>query len=255
MSDRKILTLDIETKPALVWTFSSKPQFISPDHIKEPDGMISWAAKWENDKKVHFRSEYHDDHPTMLTTLHALMDEADAIVTYNGDNFDFPHIYREFELAGITDPAPYVSVDLYKVLKKKERWFSHKLAFITSQLQLSGKLEHTGFQMWLDVMGENGPDAQRRAWALMRRYNKRDVVTTEELFHRVLRHVTNLPSGLLYAEEIDPNRVYCPNCESGWVQRRGWQAAKSRRYPRYQCQDCGKWFKGNKSEGGSVAGS
>lgn len=249
MSDRKILTLDIETKPALVWTFSQKPNWIGPDQVKEPDGMICWAAKWEHKNSVLYRSEYHHDKERMLHKLHDLMDEADAIVTYNGDNFDFPHIYREFELASIPDPSPYISVDLYKVLKKKERWFSHKLAFITEQLQLTGKLEHTGFKMWLDCLGENGEEAQRKAWALMRRYNKRDIVTTEELFRRVQHHVTNLPSILLYREELTEETA-CPQCGSGWLQRRGYTVAKTRRYPRYHCQECGKWFKGNRSEGG-----
>ena len=64
--------------------------------------MLSWAAKWYDKKKIMYRDHYEDD---FLTTIYDLMEEADAIVTWNGISFDIKHLNREFIEAGM-DPLP-----------------------------------------------------------------------------------------------------------------------------------------------------
>lgn len=259
---RKILTLDIETSPHLCWSFQTWNTNILPIQVIEPTRMLCVAAKWEHKKKVHFFSEYEAFNPElgegwelefhhryMVERIHELMDEADVVVTYNGDKFDLPHLNREFHLAGLTPPSPYVSVDLYKVIKRNEIWMSHKLAYITERLELSGKLENSGWQLWKDVQSSD-PVVRHKAWLEMRRYNKRDTVTTEELKAECLPLITNLPHPALFLDEGIPSVLLCTNCESPNVQRRGYAKTKTRKYPRYQCQDCGKWSRDTRSEGG-----
>ena len=79
----------------------------------------------------------------------------------------------------------------------------------------------------------------------MRRYNKQDVVTTEELYKQALPRIKNLPSNALYRP--DNGDITCPNCDSGNWQARGFARTKTRKYHRYQCNDCGKWFRGTRS--------
>lgn len=259
MTGPRILTLDIETSPALVWTFDLRNVNIGIHQIAEPTRMISFAAKWRGDKRVIFFSEWADGTETMVRAAHALLDQADVVVTYNGDNFDIPHINREIELLNVElnregdfppllDYSPFVSVDLYKVCKKHQRWMSHKLAYITEQLELSGKLRHEGFELWLKVLAGD-PKARRD----MTRYNKRDVVTTEELFDHMRSKITNLPQSTLYDDCVpDPDRPVCPPpCGSTNVQRRGFARTKTRRYPRFQCQECGRWLRGTRSDKGA----
>lgn len=259
MTGPRILTIDIETSPALVWTFELRNVNIGIHQIAEPTRMISFAAKWHGDRRVLFYSEWRDGREAMVRAAHTLLDQADVVVTYNGNTFDIPHINREIDLlnvelaqegdfAPLLDYSPFVSVDLYRVCKKHHRWMSHKLAWITEQLELSGKLGHEGFELWLKVLAGD-PKAQR----VMERYNKRDVVTTEELLDHMRSKITNIPAAVLYNDEPpDPERPTCPEpCGSINVQRRGFSRTKTRRYPRFQCQECGKWFRGTHSDKGA----
>lgn len=246
MTGPRILTLDIETSPALVYSFQMFNTNIRPEQIVDPTRVICFAAKWYDDKRVIYFSEHHDGQETMIRAAHTLLNEADVVVTYNGDKFDLPHLGREFQMAGLTPPSPYASVDLYKVAKKHQVYLSHKLAYITEQLGLTGKLAHQGFSLWIDcLMGDP------KAWAIMRRYNKQDVVTTEELLDELLPLITNMPSAALFSD--DPSVTRCPNCSSLDFQRRGHAYTKTRKYPRFSCNNCGKWFKGVRSEGGTNA--
>lgn len=250
----KILVWDIETSPHLSWHFNTRNVNIRPDQIKEPTRMICWAAKFVGEKKIYFASEYHNSKVEMLDQLFGLLDEADVTVTYNGDNFDIPHAQREFREAGLGQPSPFVSVDMYKVIRKREKWASHQMGYIAQRLGLQEKLSHNGFEMWREAMGDFGEERQRRAWNLMRRYNRQDLRPTEDLFLEYLPVIPNLPAAGLWLPEIadspDIDLPICPNplCLSTHVTRQGYKRTKTRRYPQYQCQSCGKWFSKNRSE-------
>lgn len=254
MSAPKILVWDIETSPHKAWSFGTRNVNIRPDQIIEPTRMICWAAKWVGDKRIHFRSEYHHTTEDMVGTLFELLDEADATVTYNGDHFDIPHAQREFRQLHLGIPSPFISIDMYKVIRKREKWASHQMGYIAQEQGLQQKLSHNGFEMWREAMGDFGLDRQRKAWALMRRYNKQDLAPTEDLFIEYLPVIPNLPAAGLWtpehADHPDSLPPICPNplCQSTHVTRQGYRRTKTRRYPQYQCQSCGKWFSKNRSE-------
>lgn len=234
----RILTFDIETRPTLAYVWGLFNQNIALSQIVEPTRIICFAAKWYGDDDVIFKSEFHDGHRATILTLFDLLDEADVVITYNGDNFDIPHAEREFLEADIGTPSPFHSIDLYKVLKKKTKFVSHKLAHITESLSLTGKLETGGFDLWRDVMA-----GDRKAWAKMRRYNKQDVVTTEELYDEVLHLIDTHPALTLY---VDDDAPACPRCLSDQLERRGYAYTRLGKYQRYQCQSCGSWGRGGK---------
>jgi hypothetical protein len=253
---RKVLTIDIETSPHLCYSFNVWNTNISPVHIVEPSRMISFAAKWEGDRRVMFHSEFNFDNPhvygspdsravdhgLMVQAAFDLLDHADVVVTYNGDRFDLRRLGQEFRLAGLGQPSPFASVDLYKVIKSEEDWLSHKLAYITERYHLTGKLEAgVDFSLWRGCL-EGDP----KMWRLMRRYNKRDVVTTEEVFHEVSDLPMNLPALALFDDE-PLAEGHCPVCRQQG-QRRGYAYTKTRRYPRYYCVPCKKWFRGSRSD-------
>lgn len=247
----KILTIDIETAPAKVYSFRiGRNVFIGTHMVIESDRMLCFGAKWNDEKGVMFFSEWGDGREGMIRAAHALLEEADAVCTYNGDNFDLPFINREIDLYNV-DAEPddrlfelpeIPSVDLYKVYKKNERWLSHKLGWIAEQLGLGSKLE-TDFQLWLDVMAGD-PKAQRR----MERYCKRDVSLTERMMIGAWAKIHNLPIPITFEGE----EIRC-TCGSTSVQRRGFRRTKTRVHQRFQCQDCGHWWKKRLSERGEAA--
>jgi DNA polymerase elongation subunit (family B) len=247
----RILTFDIETMPASVYSWGLFNQNHHIEQIIEPDRMISFAAKWNGEPRVIFRSEYHHTPLGMVADLFDLLDKADVVVTYNGDNFDLPWVQRMFheQEIGFPLPSPYVSVDLYRVIKRNERHLSHKLAYITARYNLTGKFDHHGFMLWRECNGDFGSVIQRKAWNIMRRYNKQDVVTTDELFDEVRPYIKNIPAVALFGDAA-PDRPMCPQCGSERMTRQGYKRTRTRRYPQYQCQDCGRWMADTRSDGG-----
>lgn len=237
----KILVLDIETRPNVVHTWGLFNQNVSLEQLRQPGGVICFAAKWVGHPKVMFYSDYHDGHEAMVRAAWDLMDEADLIVHYNGNNFDMPWLRTEFVQLGLTPPAPHKDVDLCNAVKKTFRFPSNKLAYVTEALGLTGKLSHTGHQMWVDIM-EGDEVTARKAWNLMRRYNKQDVVTTEELF-TVLRVWLKLPHPALYNAEGEIDTCEC----GGELQKRGFAYTATRAYQRYVCKVCGRWMQDTRS--------
>lgn len=258
MPEPKILVFDIETSPHLSWHFGLWKQNIRPDQIKYPSRMICFAAKWVGENKIIFRSEYHHGQENMLLTLRQLLDEADVTVTYNGDKFDIKRVNREFRMAGIEKPSSFISVDLYKVIKKTEDWPSHQMGYISEELGLSQKMKHHGFLLWREAMGDFGEEVQRKAWNTMRRYNRQDLRPTEDLFFKYQAEIALPAAGLWYpGKVVDDERPVppCVNplCQSTHVTRQGYRRTKTRRYPQYHCEDCGKWFSETRSDSGVTA--
>lgn len=245
----RTLTLDIETSPMKVYTFSLFKPFIAINQIIEPTRMISWSAKWYHEDPVIFRSEYHHGTDSMVSKLYELISESDIIVHFNGDSFDIPHIRREFKQHGYPPVSPFQTVDLYKIAKKSMYFPSYKLDWISQELGVGRKLGHSGFQLWRDCLEqspEGEPNRQKKAWATMRAYNKQDVVLTEQLYDEMLPWIPNHPHVGLWSD--DPSVDHCSNCGSDWLERRGTAYTKLGSYPRFVCKSCGKWGRGKKAE-------
>jgi hypothetical protein len=234
----KILTLDIETSPHLGFHFGLFNQNFSLQQIEEWTRMICFAAKWHGNDEVMFYSDFHNGHRNSVLAAYELVNEADVLVTYNGDSFDNKHLNREFLLQELTPPAPYQSVDLYRVNKSRFRFGSTKLDHFGEQLGVGQKVKHAGFQLWIDCL--NG---DIDAWDKMREYNCEDVVLTEKAFDRIEPWIMNMPHKGLY-DEVE----FSCRCGSVNLQKRGFHYTMIGKYQRYRCNDCGRWLNSSKAE-------
>lgn len=236
----KILALDIETSGAVVRTFSLFKPFIGVDAIIEHPRMICWSAQWIGSKKTMFRSEHHDGRKEMLDEMHRLLDEADAVITYNGKRFDMPWIYGELMVEGYKPPSPSKHIDLYQALKSNTRFISGKLDYAVQRLLDDRKVHHQGISLWNECA--NGDD---KAWATMKRYAIKDTALLPRLYEILLPWIPNHPNVTLY----DGSFEGCPGCGSRRVQRRGYAYTNVSKFQRLQCQDCGKWSRGKSAVG------
>lgn len=242
----KLLALDIETAPTLCYTFSLWNANIGHKQIVEDPRMICVSAQWVGSKKTLFFSEYHDGRQVMLDELHALLDEADAVITYNGANFDLPWITGEFLAEGMKPPSPYKSIDLFRTLKQSSRWPSRKLDYAAQRLLDDRKVEHSGFQLWIDCIGENVDEKTReKGWAKMRKYAKHDTALLLPLYEILKPFIKQHP---IVALHDNGTELSCPVCGGKNFTRRGYSVTSAGKFPRYQCQDDGKWFRGAKRE-------
>jgi len=169
----------------------------------------------------------------MLRRMHKLLDEADAVITYFGDSFDLPTLSKEFVLHGFTPPAPFKKVDLCRVVQRTFKFPSNKLDYVGQALGLGMKTRHTGFEMWVQCMAGDA-----KAWKLMEKYNRRDVTLLEQLYDRLKPWIKSHPNHRLYDDD-----ALCPNCGSVRHQRRGYAMSKVLKYSRFQCLECGTWFR------------
>jgi predicted RNA-binding Zn-ribbon protein involved in translation (DUF1610 family)/DNA polymerase elongation subunit (family B) len=235
----KILTLDIETSPNLADVWGLFNQNVSLNQLRESTRVMCFAAKWHGKPKVMFHSEFHDGFDVMVDRAYDLLDEADVVVGYNSKGFDIKHLTREFILADKTPPSSFQQIDLLQVVRSKFRFTSNKLDHVASQLGLGSKASHAGHTLWVKCMA-----GDKAAWNSMRKYNKQDVVLTEQLYDRVRPWMTNHPSHSLYDGAADT----CPNCGGEELIRRGFKYTNLGKYQQYRCSGCGAWSRSGRSE-------
>lgn len=239
----KILLLDIETAPHKAYIWDCRTEYVSPDHIVEPGYTLCWAAKWYGAPTVMFGS-IHRHGKQMVKAVHNLLDEADAVVHFNGKKFDVPTLNREFLLAGMSPPAPFKQIDLLQTCRRKFKFASNKLDYVSRILGEGAKVQHKGMDLWKECMA-----GLESSWRTMEDYNKHDVRLTERLYERLLPWIDGHQNHNLYEDE-----ACCPNCGSVKRQRRGTEVTKGYEYARFQCRNhlpvtgrkCGKWYRGNR---------
>jgi hypothetical protein len=199
---------------------------------------MCWAAKWYQDREVFFDSIKQSKPEKMLRGIHKMLDEADVVIHYNGKKFDIPTLNKEFLIYGMTPPSKYQQVDLLQTARSQFRFPSNKLDYICQALGLGKKSKHAGHELWIQCMAKVDS-----AWRVMERYNKNDVRIMEKLYVRLLPWIKNHPNHGTYDQTL-----VCPSCGGNHHQRRGYATTAAHRYARFQCLDCGSWFRGTKTE-------
>ena len=234
----KILLLDLEVAPNTAHVWGIYDQNISINQLLESSYTLCYAAKWYGNDKLYFKSVYKHGKDDMLKSIHALMDEADAIVHYNGSRFDIPIIHKEFLLNNMSPPAPSKQIDLLQVARRQFRFVSNKLDYVAQALGLGSKTEHEGHTLWVKCMNND-----RKAWKTMEEYNKNDVILLEKVYDKFKGWIKSHPNHNAYNAN-----TCCPNCGSSKLQSRGTQRSRTAIYQRWQCQNCGSWSRSAKSE-------
>jgi hypothetical protein len=227
--------VDIEWKPATAYVWKMWDENITPDQLIDEGGLLCFCAHWHGSKEYMFFSEWDDGLEGMAKAALDLLNEAEAVVTYNGDKYDLPKLRGTIILAGLRPPAPPTSIDLIKTIKKLG-FVMNRLAYIGPLLNVGGKMKHEGFRLWRSVL-EGDPRAQQR----MRKYCVQDVKVLVALYNRVRPFIVDHP-------HLGDDKGACGSCGSSNVQLRGFRRTKYYRVQRVQCQDCGSWSMGTRQK-------
>jgi len=235
----KILLLDIETSPNTAHVWGLWQQNVSINQLQESSYVMCWSAKWLGDREIFFESVYKTKPEKMLKQIHKLLDDADAVIHYNGTKFDIPTLNKEFLLHGLPPPSPYKQIDLLRSVRSAFRFPSNKLDYVAQRLGLGSKTHHEGHGLWVRCMN-NDP----KAWKIMETYNKQDVVLLEKVYNAILPWIKNHLNYNLFSKGTH----VCPNCGSKKLHARGTARTISGTYQRYQCTDCGTWSRSTKTD-------
>lgn len=233
MTGPKILVIDIEWAPATAYVWQMWDQNISPDQLIDEGGLLCFSAHWIGTKSYEFYSRWDDGDEAMAKAAYNLLEEADAVVTYNGNKYDLPKLRGHLLLNGLPDTPPPTSIDLLKTVKGLG-FVMNKLAYIAPLLQVGQKMKHEGFNLWRSVLNGD-PKAQKR----MMKYCIQDVRVTTKLYERVKPYIKDHP-------QIGEAPGACGNCGSDHLQKRGYRRTKYFKIERLQCVSCGSWSTGKR---------
>lgn len=228
--------LDIETSPNTAYVWGLFKENIPLARLIESSYVMCWAAKWYGQREVMFDSVHQSSPKAMLKRIHKLLDEADVVMHYYGSRFDIPTLNKEFVMYGMTPPAPYKEIDLLNVVRQKFKFTSNKLDYVCQKLGL-GKKHDTDFELWVACMQKDP-----KAWKVMERYNRQDVLLLEKLYDRIRPWIKGHANHSVYESAL-----ICPNCASTQITRRGFHYTSTSKYQRYNCGGCGNWFRSGKS--------
>lgn len=243
----KILVFDIETSPITAYTWGLFDQNIGLNQIKEDWYLLSWAAKWlgEPASKVMYmdnsKAKNIRDDKKLVMGLAALLNEADIIITQNGNAFDVKKLNARAAINGLPPIKPCRSTDVLKEGRKVFKFTSHKLEYMTEKLNKTyKKLKHDdypGFELWSAIL-----KGDKKAWKSMKIYNIHDVLATEELYVRLQGWIKTQNR----ANYIEDTLLRCPWCAGTKLESRGTTGNATGVYKQYHCltEKCGKWPRG-----------
>lgn len=234
----KKVYLDIETSPHVAYVWKLFDENIGLDQLITPTRVICLAWKFD-DEPVQFSAEWNKGgHKRMVSDAYAVIEEADAIVHFNGASFDEPHLNREFLEYGYDPPAKPETIDLYRAIRSKFRFASNKLQHVSDVLELrEGKIK-TDFTLWSRVL-----DGDTAAQAEMERYNREDVELTKELYDELLPWIDKHPNVALYEGDT---LMRCTHCASEDLLKDGFHRTGAGVFQRYRCRECGARSRGFK---------
>jgi len=240
MTDQRVLILDIETSPLLVYVWNLKDQYVGLNQMVQDWHIMAWSAKWLGDPpdKIVYMDQRNlktgNDLP-ILRPLWRLLDKADIVLTQNGKSFDAKKINARFMLHGMKPPSPYKHLDTYLIAKGIASFTSHSLEYLSERFCTKyKKLSHgkfPGLSLWTECLKGN-----MAAWKEMEEYNIHDVLATEELYMHIRAWAP------VSAPKVYNAPSKCSICGSA-TQRRGRELKGKTLVQRIRCKNpkCGKW--------------
>ena len=150
----------------------------------------------------------------LVKDLRNLFDEADVLIAHNGDRFDIRKAQARMIRYEMQPPSRYQTIDTLKAARKHFQFDSSRLDASASIFGLGRKLPTTGFNLWKRTMA-----GDRKAWAIMKRYNKHDVALLEKVYEELRPWMTTHPNlELFHRPHVG---VVCPNCQSSNTVKKG----------------------------------
>lgn len=233
----KVLVFDVETAPIIAHVWGLWENNVALNQIVSDWHLLSWSAKWLDDKKVMYMDQRNkkniEDDKDLLKGIWKLLDEADVVITQNGKKFDVKKLNARFVMHGMQPPSSFKHIDTLVIAKKYFAFTSNKLEYMTAKLCTKyKKLKHKkfpGHELWNECLKGN-----KEAWKEMELYNKHDVLSLEELYYKLIPWDNSINFNL-YSESTD----HVCKCGSKDLIKKGYAYTAVSKFQRYKCKECG----------------
>jgi len=233
----KILIFDIETSPIVAHVWALWDQNVGVNQMVEDWQVLSWSAKWLDEKKVMYMDQRNNkkvkNDKKLIKESWKLLDKADVVITQNGKKFDVRKLNAKFVENELGPPSDFKHVDTRMLAKAKFDLPSYSLEYMTKKFCKTKKRKSRkfiGHDLWNECLAGNV-----KAWKEMEAYNKTDVLALEELykFFRGWDKVVNLN---LYKDE---ESKICNSCGHSHLEKKGYAYTSAGKFQRYRCKRCG----------------
>jgi predicted RNA-binding Zn-ribbon protein involved in translation (DUF1610 family) len=228
----RTLKIDIETAPAKAYIWDLKTRYVPIGQVEEDGYVLCFAYQWMGEDEIGFWSRWDHGEEDMVLAAWELLDEADAIIHYNGNKFDIPRLNTEFLKYRLGPPSPSAQIDLYQTVSRKFKVLSRSMNHMLNILSLENKMEHKGMELWTGCMTGVKADQQT-----MEDYNIQDVEVMDQLYEELLPWIDNHPNRALWMEH--GNDHICPNCGGTDLRFKGYKRTRVLSYKQYRCNTCG----------------
>jgi hypothetical protein len=239
----KVLIIDIETALMEGYFFSPKTEYIPYKQVKHDWFMLSFSAKWLDEKEIIYfdqrnRRNIRNDKP-LLKKLWKLLDKADIIISKNGKRFDKKKIWARLIMNGLEKPSSFRHIDIEEIMRSEFAFTYNSLEYVSDKLcklhkKTKSRMFH-GIDLWIACANRN-----LKAFEEMEKYNKKDVLSTEESY----KILSPWKRSLNFSVYHKGKENVCA-CGSNKFHKNGFAFTDTAKYQRYRCSGCSAESRGN----------
>jgi hypothetical protein len=135
-------------------------------------------------------------------------------------------------------PPNFPLIDTWKTCKNHLKLRNNRLITLQEFLKLENEKNAIKPEQWIRALSGHRPSLN-----YIIEHCRRDVEVLAEVYHKIRPLITDHPNRGLVSGDGG-----CPTCGSTRLQRRGFHNARTRRYQRLHCQECGTWSREAKAE-------
>lgn len=240
----KMLVWDIESSSIDIlhrqYDLTVNTKRFRPDEIVRDWNIFSIAWKFIGNDRVScvcVSSKNPTNDYEVVKQFHSILIEADILIGHNSDAFDLKKFNARAIYHGLPPIPKKQQIDTLKEARKYFKFTSNKLSYLADYLGISSKDDSPD---WNKIL-----DGDINELATMREYNKKDVIVTEQLYHKLVSWMNTHPNVSIYSplKDIEGKVILsCPKCNSVNYKRNGYSYGKTGKKQRYQCLDCDGWF-------------
>ncbi len=179
----KVLIYDIETSYNIVksWRVGYNLN-INPQDILHERKIICISYKWFGEDQIYNLSwDKNQCDKFMIEQFIEVLNDADLIVSHNGDKFDLPWIKTRALYHNLPMLVNYKQFDTLKVAKRKFNFNSNRLDYISEFLGFGNKIK-TEMALWDKIILNKCPVAMKK----MIEYCDMDVELLDKVYDKLM---------------------------------------------------------------------
>lgn len=242
----KTIIWDVETSTMDIalrtYQLKNYIKYFDPKMITRDWSMLGAAWGDLDHKKVEVisvspQNPLDDRH--VIETLHGVLSEADVLIGHNSDAFDIKKFNTRAIFYDLPPICPKIQIDTLKMARKYFKFSSNRLSYICDFLGIEAKDESPD---WEKILAGDPKELR-----YMRRYNKKDVVCTRELYKKLRAWHHTHPNVQDPVRDIAGGVVrVCRKCGEPSVIKKGFKLLTGgRKRQQLQCSSCHGWQPGD----------